>query len=107
LSHLALGEEPIGDPALIEHLDRARVKTAGPGADEHVIGPPLDEYGLDPGQRQLGRHHHPSRAGPGDRHRMFAQRKSPHFAPPVPSVPTCGGRLCGIARGFMKAPGAV
>ena len=30
LSHLTLREEPIGDPTLIEHLDRARVKTAGP-----------------------------------------------------------------------------
>ncbi len=30
LSHLTLREEPIGDPALIQHLDRARVKTAGP-----------------------------------------------------------------------------
>jgi hypothetical protein len=30
LSHLTLREEPISDPALIEHLDRARVKTTGP-----------------------------------------------------------------------------
>jgi hypothetical protein len=30
LSHLTLGEEPISDPTLIQHLDRARVKTAGP-----------------------------------------------------------------------------
>ena len=29
-SHLTLREEPIGDPALIQHLDRARVKAAGP-----------------------------------------------------------------------------
>jgi hypothetical protein len=30
LRHLALREEPIGDPTLIKQLDRARVKTAGP-----------------------------------------------------------------------------
>jgi hypothetical protein len=30
LSHLTLREEPISDPTLIQHLDRARVKTAGP-----------------------------------------------------------------------------
>ena len=30
LGHLALREEPISDPTLIEHLDRARVKAAGP-----------------------------------------------------------------------------
>ncbi len=29
LSHLTLCEEPISDPTLIEHLDRARVKAAG------------------------------------------------------------------------------
>jgi hypothetical protein len=30
LNHLTLGQEPIRDPALIEHLDRARVESAGP-----------------------------------------------------------------------------
>ena len=30
LNHLTLREEAIGDPTLIEQLDRARVKAAGP-----------------------------------------------------------------------------
>jgi hypothetical protein len=30
LSHLTLREKPISDPTLIQHLDRPRVKTAGP-----------------------------------------------------------------------------
>ena len=30
LSDLTLGEEPVGDPTLIEHFDGARVKPAGP-----------------------------------------------------------------------------
>jgi hypothetical protein len=30
LSHLTLREEPIGNSALIQHLDRARVNAAGP-----------------------------------------------------------------------------
>ena len=30
LVRLTLREEPIGDPSLIEHLDRARVEAAGP-----------------------------------------------------------------------------
>jgi len=30
LNHLALGQKPIRDPTLIEHLDRARVKSTGP-----------------------------------------------------------------------------
>ena len=29
LNRLALGEKPIGDPTLIEDLDRARVQTTG------------------------------------------------------------------------------
>ena len=30
LRHLTLRQEPISDPTLIEHLDGARVDTAGP-----------------------------------------------------------------------------
>ena len=30
LRHLTLREEPIGDPSLVQHLDRARVEPAGP-----------------------------------------------------------------------------
>ncbi len=47
LSHLTLREEPISDPTLIQHLDRTRVKTAGPRADKHVIGPPLENRDVD------------------------------------------------------------
>ena len=71
LRHLTLREEPIGDPTLIEHLDRARVKTAGPRADEHVIGTPLDDGDIDLRQGQLSRQHHPRRASSGDHHSVF------------------------------------
>jgi len=30
LDRPALGEEPVGDAALVEHIDRARVQAAGP-----------------------------------------------------------------------------
>ena len=77
LSHLPLGEEPISDPTLIEHLDRARVKTAGPRAGEHMVGAPLDDRDVDPRQRQLSRQHHPRRTASGDHHRMLAHGHTP------------------------------
>ena len=81
LSHLTLREEPISDATLIEHLDRARVKTAGPRAGEHVIGTPLDDRDVDLRQRQLGRQHHPRRTSSGDHHRMLSRT---HLALPFP-----------------------
>jgi hypothetical protein len=68
---LAAAEEPVGHAALVEHLDRARVKPAGPRAGEPVVRSPLDDHGGDAGQRQLGRQHHPRRAGSGDDHVML------------------------------------
>jgi hypothetical protein len=77
LSHLTLCEEPIGDPTLVQHLDRARVKTAGPRAGEHVIGTPLDDRDVDLRQRQLSRQHHPRGTASGDDHRMLGHRRTP------------------------------
>ena len=68
LMHLTLREEPISDATLIEHLDRAREKAAGPRAGEHVIGAPLDDRDVDLRQRQLSRQHHPRRTSSGDHH---------------------------------------
>ena len=76
LSHLTLREEAISDPPLIEHLDRARVKTAGPRADEQVIRTPLDDRHIDLRQGQLSRQHHPRRTASGDQHRMLAHTHS-------------------------------
>ena len=70
LSRLALREEPIGDTTLIQHLDRARVEAAGPGADEPVVGTLLDDRDVDLRQGQLRRQHHPRRAAAGDHHRI-------------------------------------
>ena len=80
LSHLTLREEPVSDPTLIEHLDRARVKAAGPRAGEHVIGTPLEHRDVDLRQRQLGRQHHPRRTASGDHHRMLSRT---HLAAPI------------------------
>ena len=99
LSHLTLREEPIGDPALIQHLDRARVNSAGPRVGEHVIGTPLDDRDVDLRQRQLGRQHHPRRTASGDDHRMLRHRHTPlgtrrmtrAFRSSIPSVLLAAG----------------
>ena len=63
-------EEPLGDAALVEHLDRAGVQAAGARAGELLVGAPLDDGDVDPRQRQLARQHHPGRAASGDHDRM-------------------------------------
>jgi hypothetical protein len=77
LSDMTLREEAIGDPTLIEHLDRARVKAAGPGAGEHMIGALLEDRYVDLRQRQLSRQHHPRRTASGDHHRMLTHGHTP------------------------------
>ena len=68
LSDLALREEPIGDPALVQYLDRACVQTAGAGAEQLPVGTPLDDRDVDARERQLARQHHSRRAASGDDH---------------------------------------
>ena len=71
LRHLPFREEPIGDAALIEHLDGARVQTARARADEVLAGAPLDNGDVDARQRQFARQHQPCRTCSGDHHRML------------------------------------
>ena len=81
LIHLSLREEPIGDSALIEDLDGARVQTACARADEVLAGAPLDNGNVDARQRQLARQHQPCRTSSGDHHRMLGHRHA-HFVTP-------------------------
>jgi hypothetical protein len=74
LHHLALREEAIGDAALIEHLDRARMQTAGARAGEVLRGAPLDDGNVDMRQRQLAGEHQAGGAAAGDQYRVFAER---------------------------------
>ena len=77
LSDLSLREEPIGDSALIEDLDGARVQAARARADELLAGAPLDNGNVDARQRQLARQHQPRRTSSGDHHRMLGHRHPP------------------------------
>ena len=100
LRHLPLREEPVGDPTLIEHLDGARVQTAGARADELLAGAPLDDGDVDPRQRQLARQHQPRRTPSGDHHlhaRLIHNSRFRRFL-------ACGGALCGTPQGLKQAP---
>ena len=68
---LALREEALRDASLIEHLDRARVKTPGSLAVEILTCASFDDDSVDPRQGQLGRQHEPGRAATCDYDRMF------------------------------------
>ena len=73
-SHLSLRQEPVGDAALVEDLDGARVQAAGARAGEVLAGAPLDDGDVDARQRQLARQHQPCRTSSGDHHRMLGHR---------------------------------
>jgi hypothetical protein len=51
LGRLSIREKPIGDPALIEHLDRPRLKAARTRAGQVLAVAPLDDRDVDPRQR--------------------------------------------------------
>ena len=82
LGLLALRDEAIGDPALVEDLDRARVQPARARADEVLARASLDDDHVDPRQGQLARQHQPRRAAAGDHHRVLGHRHTPVRARP-------------------------
>src|SRR5580693_4445943 len=111
LSHLTLGEKPVSDAALIEHLDRARVKAAGPRADEHVIGTSLDDRDIDPCQCQLSRQHHSRRTATDDHNRMLAHSHAPSDIDDNSRIFDSHWQISGFRerfystiRGLMKGP---
>jgi hypothetical protein len=78
LRRLPLRQEPLGDPALIQDLDGARVQTARARSSLPVLTRlTLDDDDVDARQRQLGRQHHPRGAGPGDHYHMFGHLTLP------------------------------
>ena len=81
LGNLSLGEEPVGDPALIEDLDGACVQPTCARAGQVPAGAPLDDRHVDARQRQLARQHQPRRASPGNHHCMLG-----HHCIPVPRL---------------------
>jgi len=50
---LPLRQEPLGDAALIEQLDRARLQAARAQPGERLALAPLDDRDIDPGEREL------------------------------------------------------
>ena len=82
----------IGDPTLVQHLDRACVQTARPRGLDLLSQAPLDDGHVNPCECQFGRQHHPCRTTSGDHHRMLGHTHTPvicryqctHFGPPIP-----------------------
>ena len=64
LSGVSLGEEPFGDPALIEDFDRSSVQSSRPWAFEVLVRSAFDHDDVDVGQGQLCGEHHPRRSTP-------------------------------------------
>ena len=81
LGHLPLRKEAVGDPALIENLDRARLQAACARAGEVLIRAPLDDGDIDSGQCQLARKHQPRRTAAGDHHGMLGHRHAVSHQP--------------------------
>src|SRR5213078_1002055 len=69
--------EPVRDPALIEHLDGARLQATGARSVECLTGPPLDDGHVRAGQGQLARQHQAGRTAAGDHHRMPGHGRAP------------------------------
>jgi hypothetical protein len=67
---LSRRDEAIGDAALLEDLDGARVQTAGPRAFELLVRPALDDDDVHLRQRQLRREHQPRWTCSDDHHCM-------------------------------------
>jgi hypothetical protein len=103
LCHLSLREEPIGDSALIEDLDGARVQTACARAGEVLAGAPLNDGDVDARQRQLARQHQRRRTSSGNHHRIRRQQHV-HFVTPISAGSGIGRRSCGTTRVWPQAP---
>jgi hypothetical protein len=77
LRDLSLRKKAIGDSALIEDLDGARVQTACTRAHEFVTGTPLDDRHVHARQCQLARQHQSGRTSSDDHHRVLGHRQTP------------------------------
>ena len=109
LDRLPLGEEAVGDPSLVEHLDRPRMQAPGTRPGELVGGAALEHHDVPSREGQLGRQHHPRRTPSGDHHGVIGHRHAPsprvqknthHLAPP-PSVGY------GLRRAIMRHEGGL
>ncbi|CAH0127363.1 hypothetical protein SRABI26_00124 [Arthrobacter sp. Bi26] len=80
LDGLALGEEPVGNPALIEDFDRPRVEPARTRAHQLRRRAALHNGRIHPRQRQLTGQHHPSRTASGNDH---INDHNPHLSKPT------------------------
>jgi hypothetical protein len=88
-------QEALGDPALVEHLDRARVETARPATVDVRARPPLDDHHVRTDEGQLSCQHHPGRPAAGDDHGVLVR-------PTHPTLPLLVGPWPAPAKGHVQ-----
>ncbi len=99
---LAGGHESLGNAALIEHLDGARVQTAGARAVELLVEARLDDDDVGSRERQLRREHQSRRPASRDHHCVLGC--NPVHPPPSVAGALLGCRLCSTTPGLRQAP---
>lgn len=90
----SLDEEPVGDTALVEDLDRSRVKPSGTSANQVQSRTPLQHHDINPRQRQLARQHQTSRPAADNRHVVHVNPRSPRH----------DREVCGPTGALPQAP---
>lgn len=86
LGDFAFAQEAIGNAALSENLDTARVQAPGPRAREVLAGAALEDGDVAIGERQLRRQHQSGRAAAGDHDGMVGRLRRP-------GLPGAGARV--------------
>jgi hypothetical protein len=71
LGDLPLGQEPVGDAALIKDLDGTCAEPTSTRAGQGLIRTPLNYGDIDARQSQFTRQHQPCRTCADDDYRMF------------------------------------
>ncbi len=89
----ALRAEPLGNAALIEDLEGARVQAERAGGDALGGGATLDEGDIDAGEGEFGGEHEAGGAGAGDEHCVVGHGCG--------SCRVCEGRRCCARRGAL------
>ena len=100
-TRLPLGEEPVGDPALVEDLDGARVESARTRAHQFRRRAALHDRRVHSRQGQLCGEHHPGRAAAGNDH--IGHRNHQLSKLPVRLLPGTSEPVCGITGGLPQA----
>jgi hypothetical protein len=104
---LPLRQEAVGDSALIENLERARVQAPCARTSEFLAGAPLHNGDVNARQRQLACQHESRRTAAGDHHRMHRHSLTPEVENRPAMLPHEPGLTASPGvRYILKVPGS-